>query len=205
MLVLSNLMIFISFGVSYVWVLSKLVRQSRRAPLEAPVDLVLILGKTLRSGEVEQEFRERLERGADLYHRQGLRRLMILGGHTSPAGPSEAEAGRNVLLALQVPGEVVVCEEASTHTLENLRNARALLPTPHAELVGLVSSRYHLARSKAMAEGLGLRVAPIAAESEPKAGKPSAFLREAYLYHWYLVGHFFAYRLNDQSSIDQIS
>lgn len=205
MLLLSNPMIFISFGMSYVWVLSMLVLQTRRAPLEAPVDLILILGKTQRYGQVDEDFRERLEHGAGLYHRHGVSRLMILGGYTDPGGTSEAEAGRVVLSALQVPDEVVLCEEVSTHTLENLRNARELLLVPQEKLIGLVSSRYHLARSKAMAEGLGLRVAPIAAESEPKAGKPSAIFLEAYLYHWYLVGHFLAHRLKDQSSIEGIS
>jgi uncharacterized SAM-binding protein YcdF (DUF218 family) len=196
MLVLSNLMIFISFGVSYAWVLLRIVRQARRAPLQAQVDQILILGKMLRSGQVDEEFRERLERGAELYHRYGVRRLMILGGHTSPDSPSEAEVGRAVLSALQVPDEVMVCEEASRHTLENLRNARGLL-APQDKLIGLVSSRYHLARSKAMAEGLGLKVAPIAAETEPKAGKPGAILFEAYLYHWYLVGYFLTNRVKD--------
>jgi uncharacterized SAM-binding protein YcdF (DUF218 family) len=204
MLVLSNLMIFISFGLSYVWVLLRLVRQARRAPIQAPVDQILILGKMLRSGQVDEEFRERLERGAELYHRYGVSQLMILGGHTSPDGPSEAEAGRAVLSELKVPDKVVVCEEASRHTLENLCNARGLL-VPDEKLIGLVSSRYHLARSKAMAEGLGLKVAPIAAETEPKAGKLSAILFEAYLYHWYLVGYSLTHRLRGQYSIGPFS
>jgi hypothetical protein len=56
-----------------------------------------------------------------------------------------------------------------------------------------------------MAEGLGMRVRPIAAESESMMSRPGPLFMEAYLYHWFLLGQYLAYRFNDQSSIDQIS
>lgn len=205
MLLLSNMLIFISFGVSYAWVLFMIIRRARKAPLQAPVEQALILGKNLQSGNVDEEFRQRLERGVELYRHHGVQRLIVLGGRTDRHGPSEAEAGRAVLLALGVPDRAIACEEASRHTLENLRNARDLLGAALKDRIGLVSNRYHLARCQSMAEGLALNVEPIAAESRPGEGKAGAILLEAYLYHWYLVGHFLAHRLRDQSSIDQIS
>lgn len=206
MLFFSNLMILMSFGLSYAWALARVVRLGRSAPLIAKTGDVLILGKELQQGRADDEFRRRLNRGSELYRHQGIQRLIILGGKTSKDGPSEAHAGREVLLSLGIPDEVIVLEERSRHTLENLRNARDLLEKEGCQKrIGLISSRYHLARSQSMAEGLGLRVTVIAAEAETNSGKPGALCLEAYLYHWYLVGHFMAHHMNDQSSIDQIS
>ena len=194
-----------SFGLSYVWVLLRIVRLGRSAPTKSYSQDVLILGKELQDGKADDEFRRRLNRGAELYFKQGIQRLILLGGRTSPDGPSEAEAGRDVLLSLGVPDSVIVLEERSRHTLENLRNARDLLKQGYQKRIGLISSRYHLARSQSMAKGLGLRVELIAAETEANFSKPGALFMEAYLYHWYLVGHFMAHYMKDQSSIDQIS
>jgi len=205
MLLFSNLMILMSFGLSYVWVLLRIVRQGRNAPTKSYSQDVLILGKELQDGKADDEFRRRLNRGAELYFKQGIQRLILLGGRTSPDGPSEAEVGRDVLLSLGVPDSVIVLEERSRHTLENLRNARDLLKQGYQKRIGLISSRYHLARSQSMAKGLGLRVELIAAETEANFSKPGALFMEAYLYHWYLVGHFMAHHMKDQSSIDQIS
>jgi len=205
MLLLSNLMILMSFGLSYASALVRIVRLGRNAPMVAHTQDVLILGKQLQNGRADNEFYRRLTRGSELYRHQGVQRLILLGGRTSQEGPSEAEVGRDVLLSLGVPDSVIVLEERSRHTLENLRNARDLLGKGYQKQIGLISSRYHLARSQSMAECLGLRVEVIAAEAEANFCKPGVLFLEAYLYHWYLVGHFMAHRMNDQSSIDQIS
>jgi uncharacterized SAM-binding protein YcdF (DUF218 family) len=198
-------MILMSFGLSYAWVLFRIVRLGRNASTVAHTQDVLILGKELQNGRADDEFRRRLNRGAELYLHQGIQRLILLGGRTSEDGPSEAEAGRDLLLSLGIPDSVIVLEERSRHTLENLRNARDVLKKGYQKRIGLISSRYHLARSQSMAKELGLRVELIAAEAETNFSKPGALFLEAYLYHWYLVGHFMAHRMNDQSSIDQIS
>lgn len=73
MLLFSNMLIFISFGLSYAWVLIRIIREGRRAPVATSREDILILGKALRAGQVDSEFRQRLERGAALYHRHGAR------------------------------------------------------------------------------------------------------------------------------------
>lgn len=205
MLFLSNLMIFISFGGSYAWVLFRMVRLGRNTPTTAHVRDVLILGKELHDGRADDEFYSRLSRGAALYQQKNIQRLILLGGKTSKSGPTEAEAGRQVLRSLGIPDAAIVLEEGSRHTLENLRNARDLLEEDYQKPVGLISSRYHLARCQSMAEGLGMRVRLIAAESGSMMSHPRPLFMEAWLYHWFLVGQFVAYHFNDRSSIDQIS
>ncbi|HJR72739.1 MAG TPA: YdcF family protein, partial [Luteimonas sp.] len=90
---------------------------------------------------------------------------VLLGGGP-PGVASEAEVARAALWARGIAADAPLrLEAASRDTLQNLRNARELLPRTEIPRVTLLSSRYHLARCALFARQLGLDWELCAAEA----------------------------------------
>ena len=116
----------------------------------------------------------------------------MAGGLTGAASRSEAEVGRERLLALGIPADKILVEDRSQHTLENLFNLRETLRKDAWSTLILVSDPLHLARAGALARGLGLdlRCSPATA-CPPLRGSLGWWARagyEAFLLHWYHTG-----------------
>lgn len=199
---LSALVVLGSLGVTLLLALRQVRRAAHSAPVAGQSARVLVLGYRLRQGAPCAVYQARLLRAAALAAADPRLTLLLLGGVTQPGLASEADAGRRFLLAQGLPAECLVLEEASRHTLENLRAYRdSFAPSATPDL--LVTSRAHIARSLAMAKGLGLHLAPCAAEAEPRAPLP-AMLREAVLLHWYYVGSAFAQATRNRGMLARI-
>lgn len=205
MLFISKLLILLTLGLTYLLVLAHVFRSGRGAGTDGRFDVVLVLGKTLKNGQVDEDYRLRLDRAAALLQSNSDVRLILLGGQTDPAWVSEARAGSDYLQQQGVPAQSILLEEASRHTLENLRHARDMIENEGSNRVGLVTNRYHLARSQIIARGLNLKVEPVAAEENSWPGPIINLLSEAYLLHWYLTGRYLAHWTRDKASLDQIS
>lgn len=205
MLLISKLLILLTLGFSYLLLLVYVFRSGSKAGTGGQFDEVLVLGKTLKEGRVDQDYRSRLDRAAALWQSNSGLRLILLGGQTDPAWVSEARAGSEYLQQLGIPDQVILLEEASRHTLENLRHARDMIENQGSKRVALVTNRYHLARSQIIARGLNLNVEPVAAEEGKWPGPIFSLLSEAYLLHWYLTGRYLAHWTRDKASLDQIS
>lgn len=188
-LLASLLMLLASAGLtllgSWAWVLRQAVRQ---APAPA-VDWLVVCGHVLESGRPSATYRARLRRAARLAADDHRLRLLIAGG----GQPSEAAVGRDWLVG---EGDVdparIRLEEISTDTFENLRHARGLLP-PDVRL-GIVTSRFHMARVMVYARQLGLDAAPVPAEERwcLTLGNIGASLREAAFLCWFVCGRAWA-------------
>ncbi len=180
-------------GVLYLGYLLHAVRVARRAPVDpGPEGALLVFGKRTLDGRPDADFRARLERAHGLLSAAPARGVLLLGG--GPAGATEAVVAARVLGELGLPeGCAPRLEDQSRDTLENLRNARALLaaePALAAAPVVLLSSRYHLARCALFARGLGIEHRLCAAE--PALGwRPGVLARlaaEAAYLLWVDVG-----------------
>lgn len=144
---------------------------------------MLVLGTALDGTRPGPAFAARLDRARTLAEADLALRIAVLGGGM----PSEAEAGAAWLVAAGIAPGRILTETRSRHTLENLREFRDAVPEASAIL--LVTSRSHLARAVAMAEGFGLAVRPVAADDPVLLRRLPV---EAFLLHWYLVGRAFA-------------
>ena len=200
---LSLLVALGSLGVTLLLALRVVRRAALAAPVAGQSARALVLGFRLTQGAPCAVYRARLLRAATLAASDPRLTLVLLGGMTQAGLASEAEAGRRFLLAEGLSAGCLVVEEASRHTLENLRAFRdGFAPSSTPDL--LITSRAHLARSLAMAKGLGLRLAPCAAEAEPRVPLP-AMLREAVLLHWYWVGYVFAHATRNRGMLARIT
>lgn len=159
-----------------------------------PADAILVVGRALQADQPTPLFAARLAHGVELFRAGLAPRLIVAGGLTGDATRSEAAAGREHLLALGVPGEAILCEDRSRHTLENLANVRATLRERGWGRLLVVSDPLHLARVAALARGLGLeaRCSPAPASSPSGLRYWLRALYEAHLLHWYHAGIVFS-------------
>ena len=206
MLVAALALMLATGGLSFLAAMAVAVRRGRQVPHTAAPASCVVLGKALRSGAIDAEFRARLDTAHAIYRRSRDMPIILLGGRSSPAQPSEAAAGAAHLAAAGVRCEHLLREEHSRHTLENLRHLRARFGTLGRE-AALITSRYHVARVEAMSRTLGLAFTYVGAE--PALHLNGATLghlgREAFLLHWYLTGKTIARALRWQHALNRIS
>lgn len=147
----------LSAGLVYLGYFAHVVRTARRAPI-APArgETLLLFGKHAPGGRLDADFAARIGRAAEVWRTRPPRVIVLLGG-SAPGHPAEADVARAALLAEGVADDARLrLEKTSRDTLQNLRNARALLAdAAHGGPVVLLSNRYHLARCALFARQLG--------------------------------------------------
>ncbi len=156
----------LSAGLVYLAYFVHVLRVARNAPCEPERgECVLLFGKHAPRGEIDRDFAQRVERAAELWRARPSRIWVLLGGGP-PGVASEAEVARAALWARGIAADAPLhLEAASRDTLQNLRNARELLPKAEVPRVTLLSSRYHLARCALFARQLGFDWELCAAEA----------------------------------------
>ncbi len=100
---------------------------------------------------------DRLWQTVSLYQQGKIRKILISGGSTWDRGKPEADAVRDVLLSMGIPGDDVLAESGSWNTYENARNSADLIATtqPGASCL-LITSALHMPRSLACFRKAGL-------------------------------------------------
>jgi uncharacterized SAM-binding protein YcdF (DUF218 family) len=207
-LLLSTLVLTATFGLSLGWALRHVVRTARRAPAMAPAgSMLVVLGMRLGRGAMTGDYARRLERAISLFRNDNSRVILVVGGCTGASDTSEAATGRDYLIAHGVHAEQIHIEDASRHTLENLRNVRCLMKSIDSDRFTIISSRYHLARSRIIAQGLGMNPDLCGAEDAFRlelAGLPRLLL-EAFYIHWYYTGSIWSRLTRNRNSLERIS
>ena len=123
----------------------------------------LVLGAKTKDNVMSNALRARVDYAIELYHGGRVGALIFTGGFRDkdPAREySEAVLARAYAVAHGVPAQRIWLEQRSTTTLENLREAQAIVNAQGFAQVALVSDRWHLARAQAMARDLGMSVVP---------------------------------------------
>lgn len=126
---------------------------------DGPADVAIVLGAATDGDQPSPVYEERLRHAVDLYHRSRVGRLLLTGGKAEGAPLSEAEVGRNWVLAQGVPADAVLLETESQSTRENLFNASALLGEQVGKVL-VVSDPLHMRRAMWMAKAAGLVADP---------------------------------------------
>lgn len=209
MLLLSNVAILMTGGISLWWQWRRVYRIARQSPISALAsEYYLVLGMRLRNGRVTPDYASRLARAVMLQKQNPQGKILVLGGVTGADSVSEAQAGKDFLLAAGIPETSILMEDASRHTLENLRQARAMLGTAlNNNQNVLITSRFHLARCHAFSAGLGMPHHLCAAEDELSMNLRSVIrlLGEAYYLHWYVIGKTLSSWMASRRMLDKIT
>lgn len=148
-------------------------------------DFVIVLGAGLRpDGGVQPLLASRLDRGRDVWAAldrppDGFEPMLIVsGGKGSDERVSEASAMAAYLVRRGVPADLIVLEDQSRNTEQNLAFSRAIMDElrPGARAT-VVTSDFHAFRAALLARRLGLR-AQVTGARVAAYYRPSAALRE---------------------------
>lgn len=152
-------------------------------------DAILVLGAAQYDGKPSPVFVGRLEHAALLFREARADTVLVLGGSRPGDRSSEAEAGRDWLIAEGgVPAESVVASPVGTTTLESLTAAAGWMRERGLRTAFLVSDPWHNLRIERMASDLGIE--PFASATWRSAARTegprlSGYLRETFAYLYY--------------------
>lgn len=151
-------------------------------------DVIVVLGAAQYGGEPSPVFEGRL-RHAELLYRDGRAdTVLVLGGSAPGDTSTEAEAGRDWLIARGLPEEDVVASPVGTTTLESLRGAAEWMREHGLRSAFLVSDPWHNLRVKRMASDLGIEAYASAtwrSAARTEGTRFDGYLRETFAYLYY--------------------
>ena len=161
---LKILIILISLGVvgfggllGYVTVLESRVPKSADE-LTGGFDAVIVLGAQVKpDGEPSVQLSWRLDTAVKVWHRKNVP-IVVCGAQGKDEPATEATVMKQYLSANGIPEEMILTDPDSFNTQQNLKNAKALLDRYPGTIrkVVIVTSDYHVPRSMALAEDLGM-------------------------------------------------
>ena len=153
------------------------------------VDFLMVLGNKCLSPHVPPILAGRLDKAIEIYS-DALKkpRIIVSGGKSSPQLATESVLMRNYLLDRGIPDEMIIVEAKSVNTMQNLEfSAIKIRQIWHKDIrprVIIVTSDYHIPRTKYYAKNLNLPV-QFAAAKTVKMLKWPAMFREFTAILWY--------------------
>lgn len=160
--------------------------QDPHMPSAAP-KVALILGAAVWANGPSPTLARRARRGADLWHAQSVTHLIACGG-LGRFPPTEAAMIAHILREAGVPAGVILQEDRSTTTRENLAFALPLLAQLGSKEVILVTDLWHGPRARLVARRLGLKAHSVATplKGTNPLRQARMALREVlgYVWHW---------------------
>lgn len=121
-----------------------------------PADAAIILGAAAWYKRPSPVFEERIRHGLWLYQNGYVKKLIMTGGKSLRAPYSEAYVARRFALKRHIPAEVILIEEDSHNTRENLKNAKQLMQAHGLRSAIIVSDPFHMKRAMSIANDLNI-------------------------------------------------
>lgn len=145
-----------------------LIWNSARVSSGNKSDVAIVLGAAVWGDEPSPVFAGRLDEAVRLIDTGTVDQVIVTGGVGAAGGLSEAEVGKRYLVSRGVPPGVILEENRSRRTFDNLKNAKELLERDGLESCMVVSDPLHMHRAIVMARKLGL-------DAEPRPTSSSAY------------------------------
>ena len=123
---------------------------------KAHCDVAIILGAATSDGEVSPVYRERIHHGIWLYENGYVDYLILTGGIGNGNEMSDACAAKQYAIKKGVPEQVILIEEKSTITEENLEHAKEIMDEFSMDTAIIVSDPLHMKRAMLMASDYGI-------------------------------------------------
>ena len=179
-------LIFLVIMLLYMW---QLQRDLKSLKAMQGMDFLLVLGNKCTSSRVPPILSERLDKAIELYRDYHQKpQIIVSGGRSSKGQATEAELMKKYLLEAGIPKKMILTEEESNNTIQNLEfsaiKIHNIWQKDSRPRVIIVTSDYHIPRTKLHAKSLGLRVQFAAAKTVPTLKWPAMF-REFTAILWY--------------------
>ena len=153
-------------------------------------DAVIVLGAATSGGEVSPVYRERIHHGIWLYENGYVDYLILTGGTGAGNAISDARAAKQYATEKGVPEQVILMEEKSTITEENLEYAKEIMDEHSLDTAMIVSDPLHMKRAMLMARDYGINAcsSPTPTTMYKSAKTQIPFLtREVFFYIGYSI------------------
>ncbi|MBQ4088171.1 MAG: YdcF family protein [Clostridia bacterium] len=157
-------------------------------------DCAIVLGAGVGKSGPSPVFRERILHGVKLYESGQADFLIFTGGVGDGANVSEADTAKRFAVSCGVPEEVILLEEQSRYTHENLQFAKKLMDEHGLQTALIVSDPLHMKRAMLTARDTGMECYPSPTETSRYQSfrtKASFLVRETACYIGYRVYRIF--------------
>src|SRR5438445_5609089 len=114
-------------------------------------DLIAVLGAAQYSGRPSPVLQGRLEQAALLFNKGFAPRILLLGGKRPGDITTEAETGRQWLIARGIPQDALFAAPEGNDTEQSIRAAARFMRQNHLRSVFLVSDPWHNLRIRRVA------------------------------------------------------
>jgi uncharacterized SAM-binding protein YcdF (DUF218 family) len=168
-----------SFIISFVLVVG-LIFSNADADNYSEVDYVMILGGGVKGGEVAKSLQFRLDEGIKFLNEHPHLDVIVSGGKGFGETISEGEAMESYLIANGIKKENIIVETKATSTMENFKYTKQILEAQTGRSdykLMVVTSDFHMARSKVLASFNGFTPYGIPSKTEPIVF-PNSVIRE---------------------------
>jgi uncharacterized SAM-binding protein YcdF (DUF218 family) len=120
-------------------------------------DAIVVLGAAQYDGRPSPELAARLDQALALWRREVAGLIVVTGGKLPGDRFTEAQSAAAYLRQRGVPDDAIIGEDEGRTTWESLAAVAPMLRDRSVEDVVVVSSSYHLLRSRSMLTELGFR------------------------------------------------
>ena len=147
----------------YLGVVGMVIYRQNNLPPVGAYDAIIVLGAQVKpSGEPSLQLQWRIDAAAKAWkERESL--IVVCGARGANEPATEASVMRDELIKQGVREDMILMDEESFNTRQNIANAAKLLEGREANHVLVVTSDYHLARAMAIAEDAGLSASGVGA------------------------------------------
>ena len=150
-------MLLIVLGILfYLGVVVMVVYRQNNLPPVGEYDAIIVLGAQVKpDGTPSLQLQWRIDAAAQAWKdRNSL--VVVCGAQGSNEPAPEAHVMRDELIKQGVPAEMILMDDKSFNTRQNIQHAVELLEGRDVQRVLVVTSDYHLPRAMAIAEDAGL-------------------------------------------------
>lgn len=126
-------------------------------------DVIIVLGAKLIGSTPSRMLKLRLDEAVKLYKEDYAPFIIVSGAKGPDESVTEASAMKDYLIAAGIKPDVIILEENSFNTRQNLANSKAILLEKKLNTAIIVSNASHIRRSLVLANNLGIKASGAAA------------------------------------------
>ena len=142
--------------IFYLGVVAMVCYREKHAPPVGEYDAIIVLGAQVKpDGVPSLQLQWRLDAAANAWKERNCL-IVVCGAQGGNEPAPEAHVMRDELIKQGVDAGMILMDDQSFNTRQNIANAVALLEGRGVDHVLLVTSDYHLPRAMALAEDAGL-------------------------------------------------
>jgi uncharacterized SAM-binding protein YcdF (DUF218 family) len=119
-------------------------------------DVAIVLGAAASDDGVSEVYKQRLNHAIKLFQNHCVEKIIVTGGKGDGNNFSDAFIARNYLVSQGIPEEIIILEEQSTITQENLENSKKIMDEDGYKTALVVSDPLHMKRAMLLAKDIGI-------------------------------------------------